>query len=50
MNRKAVQRMPQFLVDFRGTEMIEDCGHWIACEQGEKLSEILIVFFETIEF
>lgn len=48
MNRKAIQRMPQFLEDFRGMEMIEDCGHWIACEQGERLSELLLDFLHQL--
>lgn len=48
MNRKAIQRMPQFLEDFRRVEIIEDCGHWIAGEQGEVLSKLLLSFFEEI--
>lgn len=48
MNRKAIQRMPQFLEDFRGMEMIEECGHWIACEQGEVLNGLLSSFIEEV--
>ena len=43
-----MQRMPQFLEDFREMEMIEDCGHWIACEQGEVLNGVLSSFIEEV--
>jgi len=48
MNHKAIQRMPQYLEDYRGKDMIDNCGHWIACEQGEKLNELLLSFLKGI--
>lgn len=48
MNRKALDRMPDYLEDHRGTWLLDDCGHWTQMEQAPQVSSLLLEFIEGI--
>jgi pimeloyl-ACP methyl ester carboxylesterase len=49
LNRKALERMPEYLDDHRGTWLLDDCGHWTQMEQPAQVTSLLMEFIETLE-
>lgn len=49
MNRKALERMPDYLEDHRGSWLLDNCGHWTQMEQAHQVSSLLLEFIEGIE-
>lgn len=49
MNRKALDRMPDYLEDHRGSWLLDDCGHWTQMEQAAQVSGLLLEFIESID-
>lgn len=48
LNRKALERMPDYLDDHRGTWLLDDCGHWTQMEQPAQVTTLLIDFVDTL--
>lgn len=49
LNRKAIERMPNYLADLRGSHVIANCGHWTQMEQPSEVSRHLLDFIEGLE-
>lgn len=48
MVRKAISRLPNMVEDLRTIEFIDDCGHWIACEQTKTLNIKLLRYLQEV--
>lgn len=49
LNGKALERMPDYLDDHRGTWLLDDCGHWTQMEQPAQVSSLMMEFIEALE-
>jgi pimeloyl-ACP methyl ester carboxylesterase len=48
MNRKALDRMPDYLSDHRGTWLLDNCGHWTQMEQATEVTSLMLEFIEGL--
>lgn len=48
LNGKALERMPEYLEDHRGTWLLDDCGHWTQMEQTSRVNSLLMEFMDSL--
>ncbi|KAI9726235.1 MAG: hypothetical protein M1834_009090 [Cirrosporium novae-zelandiae] len=44
----ALEKMPRFCTDFRGSKFIDNAGHWVAQEQPEEVLKEVLGFLKTL--
>ena len=44
----ALERMPEYVTDLRGSMVLDGCGHWVQQERPEAVNAALIEFLRRL--